>query len=177
MFRSVLLLFFYFYFLKILNVSALIAFYCSQSPCFSSILGFISSLPQLAWDKRLCCCCCIRVSGFWEVAVSDTRIRIRYRYAYPYPCNLADEATHPIVLALFVHQFGFDSRSHFQTSKHATTLHPHAHRAPGTGPSESERIRPDRKPNRCDLSLPQSRKRARQTIALWLGCTRYIAIQ
>jgi hypothetical protein len=28
------------------------------SPCFSSLLGFISSLPQLAWDKRLCCCCC-----------------------------------------------------------------------------------------------------------------------
>jgi len=22
------------------------------------LLGFISSLPQLAWDKRLCCCCC-----------------------------------------------------------------------------------------------------------------------
>ena len=21
------------------------------------LLGFISSLPQLAWDKRLCCCC------------------------------------------------------------------------------------------------------------------------
>jgi hypothetical protein len=31
----------------------------------------------------------IRVSGFWKVGVSDTRIRIRYRYAYPYPCNLA----------------------------------------------------------------------------------------
>jgi len=30
------------------------------SPCFSSLLGFISSLPQLAWDKRLCCCCCCR---------------------------------------------------------------------------------------------------------------------
>jgi hypothetical protein len=28
------------------------------SPCFSSLLGFISSLPQLARDKRLCCCCC-----------------------------------------------------------------------------------------------------------------------
>jgi hypothetical protein len=28
------------------------------SPCFSSLLGFISNLPQLAWDKRLCCCCC-----------------------------------------------------------------------------------------------------------------------
>jgi hypothetical protein len=28
------------------------------SPCFSSLLGFISSLPQLALDKRLCCCCC-----------------------------------------------------------------------------------------------------------------------
>jgi hypothetical protein len=28
------------------------------SPCFSSVLGFISSLPQLAWNKRLCCCCC-----------------------------------------------------------------------------------------------------------------------
>jgi hypothetical protein len=27
------------------------------SPCFLSLLGFISSLPQLAWDKRLCCCC------------------------------------------------------------------------------------------------------------------------
>jgi hypothetical protein len=27
-------------------------------PVFSSLLGFISSLPQLAWDKRLCCCCC-----------------------------------------------------------------------------------------------------------------------
>jgi hypothetical protein len=26
--------------------------------CFSSLLGFISSLSQLAWDKRLCCCCC-----------------------------------------------------------------------------------------------------------------------
>jgi hypothetical protein len=26
--------------------------------CFSSLLGFISSLPQLAWDKRLCCCYC-----------------------------------------------------------------------------------------------------------------------
>jgi hypothetical protein len=23
---------------------------------FSSLLGFVSSLPQLAWDKRLCCC-------------------------------------------------------------------------------------------------------------------------
>ena len=22
------------------------------------LLGFISSLPQLAWDKMLCCCCC-----------------------------------------------------------------------------------------------------------------------
>jgi len=20
--------------------------------------GFISSLPQLVWEKRLCCCCC-----------------------------------------------------------------------------------------------------------------------
>jgi hypothetical protein len=28
------------------------------SSYFSSLLGFISSLPQLAWDKRLCCCCC-----------------------------------------------------------------------------------------------------------------------
>jgi WD40 repeat protein len=28
------------------------------SLCLSSLLGFISSLPQLAWDKRLCCCCC-----------------------------------------------------------------------------------------------------------------------
>jgi hypothetical protein len=27
---------------------------------FSSLFGFISSLPQLAWDKRLCCCYC-----FW----------------------------------------------------------------------------------------------------------------
>jgi hypothetical protein len=27
------------------------------SPCFSSLLGFISSLPQLAWNKMLCCCC------------------------------------------------------------------------------------------------------------------------
>jgi hypothetical protein len=33
------------------------------SPCFSSLLGFISSLPQLAWDKRLCCCCCCLASG------------------------------------------------------------------------------------------------------------------
>jgi hypothetical protein len=31
------------------------------SPCFSSLLGFISSLPELAWDKRLCCCCCIYI--------------------------------------------------------------------------------------------------------------------
>ena len=23
------------------------------------LLGFISSLPQLAWDKMLCCCCCV----------------------------------------------------------------------------------------------------------------------
>jgi hypothetical protein len=30
------------------------------SPYFSSLLGFISSLPQLAWDKILCCCCCCR---------------------------------------------------------------------------------------------------------------------
>jgi hypothetical protein len=22
-------------------------------------LGFISSLPRLAWDKRLSCCCCL----------------------------------------------------------------------------------------------------------------------
>jgi hypothetical protein len=22
------------------------------------LMGFISSLPQLAWDKRLSCCCC-----------------------------------------------------------------------------------------------------------------------
>ena len=27
-------------------------------PCPLCLLGFISSLPQLAWDKRLCCCCC-----------------------------------------------------------------------------------------------------------------------
>jgi hypothetical protein len=34
------------------------------SPFFSSLLSFISSLPQLAWDKRLCCCC---MAGFvWE---------------------------------------------------------------------------------------------------------------
>ena len=26
-------------------------------PCPLCLLGFISSLPQLAWDKRLCCCC------------------------------------------------------------------------------------------------------------------------
>jgi hypothetical protein len=26
------------------------------SLCFSSLLSFISSLPQLAWDKILCCC-------------------------------------------------------------------------------------------------------------------------
>jgi hypothetical protein len=31
---------------------------CMCLPVFSSLLGFISSLPQLAWDKRLCCCCC-----------------------------------------------------------------------------------------------------------------------
>ena len=32
-----------------------------MSLCYSTILflsGFISSLPQLAWEKRLCCCCC-----------------------------------------------------------------------------------------------------------------------
>ena len=28
------------------------------------LLGFISSLPQLAWDKRLCCCCCW-LSGYY----------------------------------------------------------------------------------------------------------------
>jgi hypothetical protein len=27
-------------------------------PISRLFLGFISSLPQLAWDKRLCCCCC-----------------------------------------------------------------------------------------------------------------------
>ena len=26
-------------------------------PWHLCLLGFISSLPQLAWDKRLCCCC------------------------------------------------------------------------------------------------------------------------
>ena len=25
--------------------------------------GFISSLPQLAWEKRLCCCCCCFYRG------------------------------------------------------------------------------------------------------------------
>ena len=25
--------------------------------------GFISSLPQLAWKKRLCCCCCCSILG------------------------------------------------------------------------------------------------------------------
>jgi hypothetical protein len=33
-------------------------------PCFSSLLGFISSLPQLAWNKRLCCCCCCRLMAY-----------------------------------------------------------------------------------------------------------------
>ena len=27
-------------------------------PCFVVLSGFISSLSQLAWEKRLCCCCC-----------------------------------------------------------------------------------------------------------------------
>jgi hypothetical protein len=27
-------------------------------PWLLCLLGFISRLPQLAWDKRLCCCCC-----------------------------------------------------------------------------------------------------------------------
>jgi hypothetical protein len=42
--------------------------------CFSSLLGFISSLPQLAWDKRLCCCCCcccssglLYLCGWWQL--------------------------------------------------------------------------------------------------------------
>ena len=26
---------------------------------FSGVGCFISSLPQLAWEKRLCCCCCV----------------------------------------------------------------------------------------------------------------------
>ena len=26
--------------------------------------GFISSLPQLAWEKRLCCCCCCMYSTY-----------------------------------------------------------------------------------------------------------------
>jgi hypothetical protein len=27
------------------------------------IRGFISSLPQRAWDKRLCCCCCCSIGS------------------------------------------------------------------------------------------------------------------
>jgi hypothetical protein len=38
------------------------------SPCFSSLLGFISSLPQLAWDKMLCCCCITNfISCCWRI--------------------------------------------------------------------------------------------------------------
>ena len=33
--------------------------------------GFISSLPQLAWEKRLCCCCCLLFAEsnvHWHIA-------------------------------------------------------------------------------------------------------------
>ena len=29
-----------------------------HEPYFLFFWGFISSLPQLAWEKKLCCCCC-----------------------------------------------------------------------------------------------------------------------
>jgi hypothetical protein len=35
------------------------------SPCVSSLLGFISSLSQLTWNKRLCCCCRRRPALYW----------------------------------------------------------------------------------------------------------------
>jgi hypothetical protein len=28
-------------------------------------VGFISSLPQLGWDKRLSCCCCCYRTAHW----------------------------------------------------------------------------------------------------------------
>jgi hypothetical protein len=36
------------------------------------LVGFISSLPQLAWDKRLSCCCC-RISTSEDPAVCSDR--------------------------------------------------------------------------------------------------------
>jgi hypothetical protein len=39
-----------------LTIPAILCLFVFLLPLF--LLGFISSLPQLAWDKRLCCCYC-----------------------------------------------------------------------------------------------------------------------
>jgi hypothetical protein len=38
------------------------------------LLGFISSLPQLAWNKRQCCCCCCcrLLPCFWSFLIDGS---------------------------------------------------------------------------------------------------------
>jgi hypothetical protein len=54
--------------------------------CHRFLLGFISSLPRIAWDKRLCCCCCC----IWR-------------------CRFTGQLKRTISMALFHRQFGVTS--------------------------------------------------------------------
>jgi hypothetical protein len=42
-------------------------------------LGFISSLPRLAWDKRLSCCCC------WGLICGELGLRATVPAVLQYP--------------------------------------------------------------------------------------------
>jgi hypothetical protein len=56
----------------LLLFSFLLSFSLLFCPYFLAPVRFISSLPQLAWAKRLGCWCCVCVSSFKHLAVLTT---------------------------------------------------------------------------------------------------------
>ena len=63
------------------------------------LLGFISSLPQLAWDKRLCCCCTIQ----WHLILLVNLLTLKYMYfTLLWPFCPQHKPYHPSSLILLV---------------------------------------------------------------------------
>jgi hypothetical protein len=66
------------------------SFCASRFLCFVLLLslflvGFISSLPQLAWDKRLSCCCCL----YTRIILFLVPLPHSYAYeTFPHPFHL-----------------------------------------------------------------------------------------
>jgi len=81
-------------------------------------LGFISSLPQLAWDKRLCCCCC----WWWYISFQWGKLCLLPWSHAVWPCLHVRYVHCKIILELNLH-----NQKHAGCTEQPSVLIVHSH--------------------------------------------------